>query len=74
MGIPIYSGWKGTMLPYPESKLTLIVGKPIQFPIISDPTNEDIAKYQEEFIKAMANLFEKHKAKYGQPGDTLEIL
>jgi len=73
IGIPFYSGWKGTLLPYPDSKLTVIVGKALQFPKIEKPSEEDIEKYQGKFIEAMKLLFETHKGKYGEKDDVLEI-
>ncbi|DBA02996.1 TPA: hypothetical protein N0F65_003184 [Lagenidium giganteum] len=70
MGNPFCS-----ILPLPDVDLITVVGKPMQFPKIENPTKEDVKKYHALYVKAVVDLFERNKAKYAvDPNATLEIM
>lgn len=59
---------------FPNTDLDLftVVGKPIEFPIISDPTKEEIDRYHKLYIQELVNLYNRHKNKY-HASEQLEI-
>lgn len=56
---------------YAELYLTLClaVGKPIEVQKILNPSQEQVDKLHELYIKELCNLFEAHKLKYNVPAD-----
>ena len=54
--------------------LTVIVGKPLKMPHISDPTADQLNKYHQKFMDAIAKLFEDNKADYGMSEMKLQVL
>lgn len=58
------------------SLFIFLVGKPIDVPKISNPTNEQIEEYHQKFKQAISELFEKEKHKYIENSEKvrLEIL
>jgi len=73
IGIPFILGRWNLHIPLKGSKLTIIVGKPLNFPRIPDPKDEEIEKYQQEYIHSITKLFNHYKHQYGHPDDILEI-
>jgi hypothetical protein len=61
------------LLPDNNLDLTMVVGKPIQFPTIAEPTTEDIEKYHAIFIKALQEVFDRNKGLYGAKEAELEV-
>jgi len=52
---------------------TQIVGVPIIFPKIENPSKEDIQKYQKIYIRELSLLYEEYKGEYGMGDVTLRI-
>ena len=67
---------KYLFMPDNNIDVTVVIGKPLVLPHISEPTNEDVAKYHELYMATMKALFDKHKGKYAYDGEkaVLELL
>lgn len=53
-------------LPIPRHvPLAVVMGKPIEVPVKTNPTNEEIDHYHRIFVEEITNLFNRHKAAYG---------
>lgn len=76
-GVTIFWGKWGLPIPF-TPKVTLVIGDPIVPPEGWNGTGpiptELIDKLHDQFMKAMIDLFEKHKAVCGYPDGKLEIL
>lgn len=57
----IFLGKYGTLLPFTNVDLITVIGKEIILPHIPSPSQEDIDKYHEIYIKALVSLFNKFK-------------
>lgn len=49
--------------------LCLAVGKPIRVQKIQNPSQEEVDKLHQHYIKELCDLFEAHKLKYNVPAD-----
>ena len=56
-----------------DQPLVTVIGPAVQLPQIAKPTDADIQKYHQIYVKALVELFEKHKGHYAEPGATLEV-
>jgi len=62
------------ILPFRRA-ITTVVGKPIDIPKVENPGQEEIDKWHEVYGKALVELFEEHKTKYGiKESDHLEFI
>lgn len=62
-------------MPRIDVDLITVFGHALQFPTITSPTAEDVRKYQQIYITALQELFDRNKGKYGaNPNAVLEIL
>lgn len=50
-----------------------MVGRPIEVPRVVDPGPEVVAEYLDRYCREVEALFHRHKHKYGQPGESIEI-
>jgi len=73
MGIPFVTGRWNMVIPVKGSKLTIVVGKPLNLPRIPDPKDEDLEKYQKQYIQEVKRIFDQYKPQYGNPDDVLQI-
>ncbi|XP_050523981.1 2-acylglycerol O-acyltransferase 2-A-like isoform X2 [Daktulosphaira vitifoliae] len=54
--------------------IVTVVGKPIDVPKITNPTNYDIEKYHKLYVAELINVFEKHKAKYSTYPEEMNLI
>jgi len=61
------------LFPRKNSKVYTYVGEPLQLPVISEPTKEQVDEWHGKYVAALRELFEKNKAEAGKPDATLEV-
>eukprot|EP00882_Tetradesmus_deserticola_P003021 GHRQ01003207.1.p1 GENE.GHRQ01003207.1~~GHRQ01003207.1.p1 ORF type:complete len:330 (+),score=99.67 GHRQ01003207.1:30-1019(+) len=57
-----------------NSRMTVVLGKPIEVPHKQDPTDAELQQYLDQFIAAMQDIFDRHKAAAGYPHYKLHIM
>jgi hypothetical protein len=58
----------------PQVDLVSVVGKPLELPLIPNPTKEDVTKWHVAYIEALVDVFERNKQKYAaDPSAVLEV-
>ena len=61
-------------LPDKDIELATVYGKPMKFPQIDNPTNEDILKHHKMYVDALKKLYDQYKDQYSMdPEKELEI-
>eukprot|EP00301_Raphidiophrys_heterophryoidea_P025961 c8838_g1_i1.p1 GENE.c8838_g1_i1~~c8838_g1_i1.p1 ORF type:complete len:379 (+),score=71.21 c8838_g1_i1:1155-2291(+) len=65
--VPIFWGkyWWCPLLPFDNVAINTVVGEVIELPTIPNPTNEDVEKYHQMYVKSLTELFDRHKARFG---------
>lgn len=69
-GIPaaFMFGWPFCpVLPRREPRILTVVGKPIEFPKVEEPGEEDVKKWHSVYCEALTDLYEQHKQEAGRP-------
>lgn len=64
-------------IPFGQAKpcpLTIVIGKPISVPLIPNPTDAEIKKYQNIFLDAIAKVYESNKDDNGMGHMILKII
>ena len=56
----VYWGRFG-VLPDFDIDLVTVVGKPVELPLIEDPSREEVEKWHEVYVGEMSRLYEKYK-------------
>jgi 2-acylglycerol O-acyltransferase 2 len=71
----MFFGMFGIPLGPPKpSQITVIVGKPIEIPKNANPSQDEIEKYHEIFLKATEKLYEDNKVANGSADISLRII
>ncbi|TRZ04391.1 hypothetical protein DNTS_017703 [Danionella cerebrum] len=60
----LFTGGRWLLLPY-KRPVTTVVGHPISIPKLDKPSQEQVNHYHSLYMKALAELFHKHKTSYG---------
>ena len=50
-----------------KTKCTTVIGKPIKFPKIENPTDKELKKYSRKYMKELEKLYEKYSFAYSTP-------
>lgn len=66
--------WWAPFLPRSDIPLHTVVGSPLQLPLIPDPTAEDVAFWHKAYIKALTEIFDTYKGRFGYGDRSLEVL
>ncbi|XP_058758695.1 diacylglycerol O-acyltransferase 2D-like isoform X2 [Vicia villosa] len=69
----IFWGILGSHIPF-KNPLYVVVGRPIHVKKNPKPTTEQVTKVHSEFVEALRDLFQKHKAKAGCTNLELKIV
>ncbi|KAF6333584.1 monoacylglycerol O-acyltransferase 2 [Rhinolophus ferrumequinum] len=73
ISLPLFHGrgifqYNFGLLPY-RRPITTVVGKPIRVQKTPNPSQEEVDKLHQHYIKELCDLFEAHKLKYNVPAD-----
>ena len=64
-------------VPFAQAKpapITVVVGRPLKMPQISDPSAQELARYHQQFMEAIGELFEANKRENGMGEMKLRIV
>ena len=63
------------LFPNPDLDLTVVIGKPIQFPEIAEPTKEHVDHWHKLYMNQLVKLFNDNKEQYAEdPLAELELV
>ena len=69
-GVLYFNPWG--VIPGPDSRVNVVVGRALDFGKIESPTDEEVNKYHALYVEELKKLFERHVDKY-DPGAKLII-
>jgi len=71
--IPLCWGPFGMPLTPFKGRVDIVVGEPIPVKKEEEPTDEDVARLHETYVKALCALFDKNKGRFGYDDRTLTV-
>lgn len=72
-GIAPFGSWFMPILPKYHGGLHIVVGKALRLPMLANPTNDQVEKYHMKYMERLKELFDRHKATYGEPHAELAV-
>lgn len=54
--------------------ITTVVGAPLQLPVIDKPSRDDVEQWRVRVVRAITELYNKHRGKHGRAGVDLQIM
>eukprot|EP00440_Ansanella_granifera_P017008 gb/GFBE01018477.1/.p1 GENE.gb/GFBE01018477.1/~~gb/GFBE01018477.1/.p1 ORF type:complete len:364 (+),score=58.36 gb/GFBE01018477.1/:1-1092(+) len=71
----VFWGWRFfPLFPRPQAKLVTYVGPAIDFPLIKEPSKEDVDKWHAVYLDGLKDVFYKNRKEAGYPDAELEIV
>ncbi len=61
------------IFPHTDIDLFTVIGAPLHFPIIENPTKEDVEKYHKMYVKQLVSVYDRYKH-YFNACKTLEVI
>jgi tetrahydromethanopterin S-methyltransferase subunit A len=61
------------LVPGWDQPLITVIGSPVQLPRIENADQKDVERYHQVYVKALLELFDKHKGAYAEAGASLEV-
>jgi len=61
-GFPLFP-----LFPRPQARLVTYIGKAIEFPLIAEPTKEQVKEWHKVYVDALVQVFEQNKREAGLP-------
>ncbi|KAI8613869.1 diacylglycerol acyltransferase-domain-containing protein [Chytriomyces sp. MP71] len=71
-GVLFWSKW--LWLPDPSVSVVTVVGDPVQFVAVENPTPDEVDKAHAQFVKALQALFDKYKGQYAADPDAKLVI
>lgn len=56
-----------------KTKITVVVGRPVEVPKIENPSSEEVQKYLDIYIEELKKLYNENKEKYNDPPNKPEL-
>ena len=71
---PVLFMGKYGVLPFDNHEMTVVIGPPIQSPVVENPTKEDVEKYHNLYVEGLRRVFDENKKEYATEDAKLELM